>query len=45
MLGVTAQGEDLATAIDNAYLAVAKIQFEGMHYRSDIGVKGLRRRQ
>ena len=45
VLGVTARGEDLATAIDNAYLAVAKIQFEGMHYRSDIGVKGLRRRQ
>ncbi len=43
VLGVTATGEDLPTAIDNAYLAAAKIQFEGMHYRRDIGVKGLAR--
>ncbi len=41
VLGVTAGGEDLPTAIDNAYNAVAEIQFEGMHYRRDIGVKGL----
>ena len=43
VLGITATGEDLPTAIDNAYLAVDKIQFEGMHYRKDIGVKGLAR--
>jgi phosphoribosylamine--glycine ligase len=43
VLGVTAGGEDLPTAIDNAYRAVARIQFEGMHYRRDIGVKGLQR--
>jgi phosphoribosylamine--glycine ligase len=42
VLGVTSTGEDLPTAIDNAYNAVAEIQFEGMHYRRDIGVKGLR---
>jgi len=43
VLGVTAIGEDLRAAIDRAYLAVNKIHFEGMHYRRDIGVKGLRR--
>ena len=45
VLGVTAGGEDLPAAIDNAYAAVAKIRFEGMHYRRDIGVKGLARLQ
>ena len=43
VLGVTAGGEDLPTAIDNAYQAMAGIHFEGMHYRRDIGVKGLAR--
>jgi phosphoribosylamine--glycine ligase len=43
VLGVTAAGEDLPTAIDNAYSAVDKIHFDGMHYRRDIGVKGLAR--
>jgi phosphoribosylamine--glycine ligase len=43
-LGVTAGGRDLAAAIDAAYRAVGEIRFEGMHYRKDIGQKGLRRR-
>ncbi len=43
VLGVTAIGEDLPTAVERAYLAVSKIQFEGMHYRRDIGVKSARR--
>lgn len=43
VLGVTAGGEDLPTAIDNAYQAMTGIHFEGMHYRRDIGVKGLAR--
>jgi phosphoribosylamine---glycine ligase len=43
VLGVTAAGEDLASAIENAYAAVAKIHFDGMHYRRDIGRKGLKR--
>jgi len=43
VLGVTAIGEDLPAAIDRAYAAVGKIHFEGMHYRRDIGAKGLRR--
>ena len=37
VLGVTAVGDDLATAIARAYGAIGEIRFEGMHYRSDIG--------
>lgn len=37
VLGVTALGADIATAIDNAYTAVGKIKWEGIHYRKDIG--------
>lgn len=44
VLGVTAVGADLPTAISRAYAAVAKIRFEGMHYRKDIGAKALRDR-
>jgi len=43
VLGVTASGETLPAAIENAYRAVRRISFEGMHYRTDIGRKGLRR--
>jgi phosphoribosylamine--glycine ligase len=43
VLGVTASGPTLAAAIENAYRAAGKIRFEGMHYRSDIGRKGLKR--
>lgn len=43
VLGVTAVAEDLPAAIQRAYAAASKIHFEGMHYRSDIGAKGLRR--
>jgi phosphoribosylamine--glycine ligase len=43
VLGVTASGGDLKAAIANAYDAVGKIHFEGMHYRRDIGTKGLKR--
>ncbi len=43
VLGVTAIGEDLATAAERAYLAAGKIRFEGMHYRRDIGLKAPRR--
>jgi phosphoribosylamine---glycine ligase len=43
VLGVTASGADLASAIGNAYAGVEKIHFEGMHYRRDIGKKGLKR--
>jgi phosphoribosylamine--glycine ligase len=43
VLGVTASGADLAEAIAQAYGGVGRIRFEGMHYRKDIGRKGLRR--
>ncbi|HET7213021.1 MAG TPA: phosphoribosylamine--glycine ligase [Terriglobia bacterium] len=43
VLGVTATGEDLPTTIEQAYTAVSKVHFLGMHYRHDIGAKGLRR--
>lgn len=43
VLGVTASGADLRSAVSNAYAAVGKVRFDGMHYRSDIGRKGLKR--
>jgi len=43
VLGVTASGATLQRAMSNAYSAVQKIHFEGMHYRKDIGRKGLKR--
>ena len=41
VLGVTATGENLSTALATAYEAVKKINFEGMYYRKDIGKKAL----
>jgi phosphoribosylamine---glycine ligase len=43
VLGVTASGPDLPTAIGNTYPAVQQIHFDGMHYRHDIAKKGLKR--
>jgi len=43
VLGVTAGGASLPEAIDRAYVAAARVHFEGMQYRRDIGHKGLRR--
>ncbi len=43
VLGVTASGADLPAAIAAAYDGVRHIEFDGMHYRHDIGKKGLRR--
>ena len=37
VLGVTAVGKTLEAALASAYQAAAKIHFEGMHYRKDIG--------
>ena len=42
VLGVTALGEDLRTARARAYAAAERISWEGMHYRRDIGSRGLR---
>jgi phosphoribosylamine--glycine ligase len=41
VLTVCARGADLAQARAHAYAAVARIHFEGMHFRRDIGAKGL----
>ena len=41
VLGVTAMGNTLSNAIDNAYQAVDHIQFDGAQYRKDIGKKAL----
>jgi phosphoribosylamine---glycine ligase len=43
VLGVTARGATLETAIRNTYAEVAHIHFDGIHYRTDIGQKGLKR--
>jgi phosphoribosylamine--glycine ligase len=40
-LGVTAMGRDLAEAQTRVYDGVRKIQFEGCHYRTDIGFRAL----
>ena len=37
VLGVTANGKDLEEALQKAYAGVAKIDFEKVHYRKDIG--------
>ena len=39
VLGVTAVGKDLDSAIRHAYEGVSKISFTDMHYRKDIGIK------
>jgi phosphoribosylamine--glycine ligase len=41
VLGVTASAGTLEQAIRKAYEAVGKIHFEGAHYRTDIGAKGI----
>jgi phosphoribosylamine---glycine ligase len=42
VLGVTATAEDIKGAIAKAYAAIGLISFEGMHYRRDIGCKGVK---
>lgn len=42
VLGVTARGEDLQSALDTAYKGVSQISFENAHYRKDIGQKALK---
>ena len=42
VLAVTALGETIADAQRRAYDAMAKIHFDGMHYRKDIGHQAIR---
>ena len=37
VLGITARGRDLPEAIQKAYAGIAKISWQDMHYRRDIG--------
>ena len=41
VLGVTALGIDIGAAIKSAYSAVEKIEWDGIHYRKDIGNKAM----
>jgi phosphoribosylamine--glycine ligase len=43
VLGVTASAATLEAAIARAYASVEQIHFDGMHFRTDIGRKGLKR--
>jgi phosphoribosylamine--glycine ligase len=43
VLGVTALGDTIYKAIEKAYEAAGKISFNGVHYRSDIGQKAVKR--
>ena len=45
VLGVTGWGKDLPAALQNAYAAAESIQFEGMHYRRDIGSRGMEKQE
>jgi phosphoribosylamine--glycine ligase len=42
VLGVTARGRDIQTAVARAYEACARVSFEGMHYRKDIAARALK---
>ena len=42
VIGVTAVGNDIRSAIKAAYATVENIHFEGAHYRRDIGYQALR---
>ena len=41
VLGVTATAENLPAALEKAYAGVAKIHWENVHYRHDIGQRAL----
>jgi phosphoribosylamine---glycine ligase len=43
VLGVTARGSDIGNAVKNAYSAVSKIAWDGMHYRKDIARRAIAR--
>lgn len=43
VLGVTARGTSIASAIDRAYRTVEQVQWSGVHYRRDIGYRALQR--
>lgn len=42
VLNVVSFGSDIKQAIQNTYNAVSRVYFRGMHYRKDIGSKGIK---
>jgi phosphoribosylamine--glycine ligase len=44
VLAVTAAGDSLESALQRAYEGIAKIHFEGMYYRRDIGHRALKKK-
>jgi phosphoribosylamine--glycine ligase len=43
VLGVSARGADLETAVSRAYQACGKIHFDGAHYRKDIAGRAVKK--
>jgi len=43
VLGVTARGMDLKTAVDRAYKAASKVEFDDAYYRKDIAARALKK--
>ncbi len=43
VLNVTALGKDIVEARERVYEAVKRIHFDGIHYRTDIGLKAVKR--
>lgn len=43
VLGVTARAPELRAAVDRAYEAVARISFEGAHFRKDIAARAFKK--
>jgi phosphoribosylamine---glycine ligase len=43
VLGVTARGSSLETAVARAYEACGKIEFDGVHYRKDIAGRAMKK--
>ncbi len=45
VLGITATGEDIASAVRRAYRAVMRVKFDQSHYRTDIAYRALERQK
>ena len=43
VLGVTAKAADISTAVQHVYDAIARIGFEGAHYRKDIAARAVKK--
>ncbi len=41
VLAVVCRGRDMSTVLNKVYQEIEKIEFEGMHYRRDIGIKAM----